>query len=377
MSLLTFLNGQIVCFVFDRYLCHLKWCHQGAVQKGETPPDCYSESDDVEIQDDQTARVHQTCPMTHAQESIINTSSPSKHQRLECESSFSAENATECSREADAVSREDDAVGGRSTEDPWAAGDRKESLQFWGVPDKPGETLDWGAGGEEEAREFWGMGGNDKGDTCRVKASDTVLPVAAQSDVILGTPQNDDVKLKTVQNYDATQRSSQSSGVTLGTDQSSGVTLKTTENDDAMLRTSQSDDVRLGTAQNDGVTLGTAHIDGIILNTAPTDVKCETPNVSPLKVPSIDISDCDVSTGVSLTPSEDVVNVQRPNDVDPRSMDAERDGDWFVVPDSWDSDQGIVTSTAQLPWQPVVKRDPFELRECLQLSLVEVGCTCD
>ena len=364
MSLLTFLNSQIFCFVSDRYLCHLKWCHQRAVQKGETPPDCYSESDDVEIQDDQTASVHQTCPMTHAQESIKNTSSPCKRQRLLCESSFSAENATECSREADAVSREDDVVGGRSTEDPWAAGDSKESLQFWGVPDKPGETLDWGAGGEEEAREFWGMGGNDKGDTCRVKAGDTVLPVAAQSDVILGTPQNDDVKLKTVPNYDATQRSSQSSGVT----------LKTTENDDAMLRTSQSDDVRLRTAQNDDVIPGTAQIDGIILNTAPTDVKRETQNVSPLKVPSIDISDCDVLTGVSLTPSDDAIDVQRPNDVDPRSVDAERDGDWFVVPDSWDSDQGIVTSTAQLPWQPVVKRDPFELRECLQLSVVEVGC---
>ena len=281
--------------------------------------------------------------------------------RLEGESSVSAQETVECGTEV--VRKEDDTVGGKIIEDPWAGGDSEESVQFWGaVPDKPGETLDWGAGGEEEAREFWGMGENYKEDTCRVKTGDTVLPVVAQNDVMLRTPENDDVRLRAVQNGDVTLRAAQSDDVT----------LNTAESDDVRLRTSQNDDVTLRTAQSDDVTPGTSQIDGVTLNTTLTDAKCDTQNVTNLKEP-INNSICDQLTGASLVPSDDLIEVQKSPDVDSRSVDADRDGEWFVVPDSWDSDQDVVTATAQLPWQPVVKRDPFKLRECLQLSLVEVG----
>ena len=299
--------------------------------------------------------------MTYTQESLKNTSLPGEYQRLEGENSFSAQEATKSGNEANIVRREDDAVGGRIIEDPWAGGDSEESVQFWGaVPDKPGETLDWGAGGEEEAREFWGMGENYKEDTCRVKTGDTVLPVVAQNDVMLRTPENDDVRLRAVQNGD----------VTLRTAQSDDVTLNTAESDDVRLRTSQNDDVTLRTAQSDDVTPGTSQIDGVTLNTMLTAVNNETQNVSHLKEP---MSGCDVSTDASLIPSDHLIEVQKSNNVDPRSVDSERDGEWFVVPDSWDSDQDVVTATAQLLWKAVVKRDPFKLSECLQLSLVEVG----
>ena len=313
-EMLTISKGQKFNSVSNRYLCHMTWHHQRAVQRGESPPDGYTESDDIEMQDDQATFVPHKHHITSAQD-ITETSLPSWHQHLGEESSFPVSGTMEFGTGDKVKIREEEADGkGDMEKDPWAGGDTIESLLFWGdVPAKSKATMDWDEVGEKEAREFWGMGQTDNEDLCR----------------------------------DKTDIRDMSSLVTAGIDD---VTLLAAKSD-----ATQSDDVTLHTSQ--------------------TGAASKKQNVSHLKEHTINANVCDPKASSNPMSNEGITKGKSSatRDVDPRSLSAEEGGEWFVVPDSWDTDQEVEGSTAQLPWQPVIKCDPFRLHECLQLSLVEVG----
>ncbi|KAI0207413.1 hypothetical protein LSAT2_007946 [Lamellibrachia satsuma] len=340
-----------------KYLCHMTWHHQRAVQRGESPPDSYTESDDIEMQDDQATYVPHKHHITSAQD-ITKTSLPSWHQHLGEESSFPVSGTMEFGTGDKVKIREEEADGkGDVEKDPWAGGDTIESLQFWGdVPAKSKATMDWDEVGEKEAREFWGMGKTDNEDPCRDK-----------------TDIHDTSSLVTAGTDDVTSLAAKSDDVTLRTAQSDDVTLRTAKSDDVTLRTANSDDVTLRTAQSDDVTSKLTQSDDVTLHTSQTGAESKKQNVSHLKERTINASVCDPKASSNPMSNEGITKGQSSatRDVDPRSLSAEEGGEWFVVPDSWDTDQEVEGSTAQLPWQPVIKRDPFRLHECLQLSLVE------
>ncbi|KAK2144846.1 hypothetical protein LSH36_725g00036 [Paralvinella palmiformis] len=75
-----------------------------------------------------------------------------------------------------------------------------------------------------------------------------------------------------------------------------------------------------------------------------------------------------ISPKTSLTSADDDIPIRRC--YDDRSLTDENDGDLLVIDDSDDSDVDVTMDT-RLAWRPVVKVDPYEVREHLQLSMEE------
>ena len=384
------------------------------MQRGDSPPDHYVESDDIDISDDRVASVPQQQPTTSMPDTVGRTFLPCRQLSPWeegsvgntlglAERSGSMEDEGGRDKLAGGDREKDPWAGGDREKDPWAGGDREKDPWAGGDREKDPwaggdrekdpwaggdrekdpwaggdrekdpwaggdrekdpwaggdrEKDPWAGGDTTESLQFWDMGETDKGDAYRVNAD--MSPVVTD-----GTD-------KAAQSDNVTLRTTQSDDVTLRTTQSDDVTLKTTQTDDVTLRTTQTDDVTLRTTQNDDVTLRTIQCGDVTPPTRQTNADDINQNC-----PHLTESTTATSVSVPVTvPRDDTSEGQRSatREVDPRSMSTEEDGDWFVVPDSWDSDQEIDKVTAQLPWQPVVKRDPFKLHECLQLSLVEVG----
>jgi hypothetical protein len=71
-------------------------------------------------------------------------------------------------------------------------------------------------------------------------------------------------------------------------------------------------------------------------------------------------------------PTKHHSDLQQGDNLDKRCLSDEEDGNLLVVNDTDDSDVDVAMDT-RLPWQPVVKREPYSIQEHLQLSMEEVN----
>ena len=113
------------------------------------------------------------------------------------------------------------------------------------------------------------------------------------------------------------------------------------------------------------------HCDNVQCNVSntPESAVSESSHTSALN--KSDIAKCDITDTVNVASCDD------DDSIDPRCLSDHEDGTLFVVNDTDESDIDSALENCgeknALKWQPAVKRNPYNLRESLWLSLEEVS----
>ena len=226
--------------------------------------------------------------------------------------------------------------------DPWSTTTTEETEDFWGISKKspsknmvsscepiettnPAKTDPWNKASSEAAEDFWGTGKSEKQKDNNVVNTDTEDIKIGEFEVC------DNTKLEGEKHNLHSTLSGSSAGVldmAMCDQFKSDMSEKTTDIQAQSL-----------VCDNDQRNIGEV-------------TRCDSVNTAG------EMCDMSVDKAESL------------DQIDPVSLQSESDGSLWVVPDSEEENE---SSAARQTWLPVLKRNPFNFKEDLQLMLEEVS----